>query len=355
MTVLLALLAALAQDPIADPTKDLEKLRAQVRELQDRVAQLEEGSVRDAELIRRLRTAIKTLETAAPVVQKETPPNGLQTVKGPGSVLKGRVLHVDAKFSFLLIDLGKDKNLQPGYRFEIVRKVYETNNPDYRLQKLGSAEFEKYIGEESSTSKLRVVEGNAADMKIEDEAVAIRSLDEKKEPAKAPLPEGPRNGVYKITGSAGRPGSPGYTINYGSLDGAKQTDIVFVYKDGIFKNKLRLDSIAKEFSVGNLIQPGTGPSDTPEAGDQVFTREFKKSMAGKVAMIDPSRGQVATDLRERDGVRRGQHLEIRRLGKKIGALTVTDVQAWGSWAKPDGDTKLDDIQKGDFLEAPEDK
>lgn len=354
MTVLLALLAILAQDPVADPAKDLEKLRAQVRELQDRVAQLEESSLRDAELIRRLRNAIKTLETAAPVAQKETPPSGLQTVKGPGSVLKGRVLHVDSKFNFVLIDLGKEKNLQPGYRFEIVRKVYETNNPDYRLQKIGAAEFEKYIGEESSTSKLRVVEGNSAEMKIEDEAVAIRSLDEKAAPAK-PVDAPPKNGIYKITGSAGRPGAPGYTINYGSLDGAKQTDIVFVYKDGLFKTKLRLDTVAKEFSVGNLIGAAPKPEDVPVPNDQVFTREFRKTIAGKVALVDNSRGQVATDLRQRDGIHPGQHLEIRRLGQKIGNLSVTDVQAWGSWAKPEGELTLDKIQKGDFVEVTDDK
>jgi hypothetical protein len=355
MTLLLAFLVAQAtENPGADGVRELEKLRAQVRDLQDRVSQLEDASVRDAELIQRLRTAIKTIELATPAPARPEGVGAEKPKEGPRAVLKGRVLHVDTKFNFLLINIGREKNLQPGYRFEIIRKVYSPGNPDPRVDKIGSAEFEKYIGEEESTSKLRVVEGNSADMKLDDEAVAIRALPEVKE-TKDPKPAEARpvNGVYKITGTAGRPGAPGFTINFGSIDGAKQTDIVFVYKDGVYKNKLRLDSVAKEFSVGNLIQPPNGTTDSPEVGDQVFTRELKKTVAGKVAMIDPNRGQVATDLRQRDGVHVGQRLEIRRLGQKIGILTVTDVQAWGSWAKPDQETKLDLIQKGDFVVAPE--
>ena len=355
MTLLFALLGMMtAQESADDLKKEVEKLRVQVRDLQERIGQLEDAAVHDAQLIQRLRTAIKTLELTSQT-EKPNIPNPPGNDQGPTKVLKGRVIHVDSKFNFLLIDLGRDRKLQPGYKFEIMRRVFDKDATDGRYQKLGSAEFEKYIGEEQSTSKLRVIEGTAAEMKVEDEAVAIRAVEPAgKEPVKAAPPE-PKNGIYKITGLAGRPGSTGYTINFGSSDKAKQTDIVFVYKDGVYKNKLRLDTVTKEFSVGNLITPAPDADHTPEVGDQVFIRELQKAMAGKVALVDEKRGQVATDLRQRDGVRIGQKLEVRRLGQRVGLLSVTDVQAWGSWAKLEGDTKLETIQKGDFVEAVDGK
>ncbi len=354
MTLLFALLGMIpAQAPADDLKKEAEKLRLQVRELQDRMGQLEEAAVHDAQLIQRLRAAIKTLELASHVDPLNIPP-APGNVGGPVAVIKGRVIHVDSKFNFLLISIGREKKLQIGYKFEIVRRVFDNDNPDGRLQKIGAAEFEKYIGEEQSTSKLRVVEGTAAEMKIEDEAVALRAVEARPvEPA--PPVTGPKNGVYKITGLAGRAGSTGFTINYGSTDKAKQTDIVFVYKDGVYKTKLRLDTVTKEFSVGNVITPPADAEHTPEVGDQVFIRELQKAMAGKVALVDEKRGLVATDLRQRDGVHIGQRLEIRHLGQKIGILSVTDVQAWGSWAKLEGDTKLEVVQKGDFVEAVDGK
>ena len=357
MTLLFALLSALApQDSADDLKKQVEKLRGQVQELQDRLGQLEEAAVRDAQLIQRLRTAIRTLEESARP-QAAGPQGGPHKVDGPTTVLKGRVIHVDSKFGFLLINLGRKEKLQAGYTFEIVRRIYEKDGPpEGRLQKIGSAEFEKYIGEEQISSKLHVTEGSAAEMKVDDDAVAIRALSDvpdRKEPVK--VDGGPRNGLYKITGMAGRAGTAGYTINYGTTDGAKQTDIVFVYKDGVLKTKLRLDTVAKEFCVGNLISPAADATHTPDVGDQVFIRELQKALAGKVALVDEKRGLVATDLRQRDGVRIGQKLEIRRLGQRVGLLSVTDVQAWGSWAKPEGDTKVESVQKGDFIEAVDGK
>lgn len=72
-------------------------------------------------------------------------------------------------------------------------------------------------------------------------------------------------------------------------------------------------------------------------------------LSGKIALVDERRG-VATDVRRRDGAMPGDRLNVMRQAKKIGTLVVTDVQEWGSWAKPDGDTKLEDFKKGDAVE-----
>ncbi|HLF93271.1 MAG TPA: hypothetical protein VJB14_07410 [Planctomycetota bacterium] len=355
MTLLFALFCALpAQETADDLRKEVEKLKVQNRDLQDRLAQLEESAVRDAEKIQRLRSAIKSLETVSSAAPTPKPADGIVHRLGPTEVIKGRVIHVEPKFNFLLIDLGKDRKLQPGYKFDILRKVYEKDNPDPRLQKIGAAEFEKYIGDFEESSKLKVVEGTTADMKVEDDAVAIRAL-AVKPPKVEEMPQPPKNGVYKITGLAGRGLDPGFMVNYGSVDGAKQSAVLFLYKDGVFKAKLRVDTVMKEFSIANLIAGSLVGTAKPEIGDQAFTRELQKSVSGKVALVDDKAGRVATDLRERDGIKPGHRLEIRRLGQRIGTLIVTDVQQWGSWAKPEGETKLDGIQKGDFVEAVEEK
>lgn len=356
MTLLFALFCALpAQETADDLRKEVEKLKVQNRDLQDRLAQLEESAVRDAEKIQRLRAAIKSIETVSSAVPTPKPADGIVHRQGPTEVIKGRVIHVEPKFNFLLIDLGKDRKLQPGYKFDILRKVYEKDNPDPRLQKIGAAEFEKYIGDFEESSKLKVVEGTTADMKVEDDAVAIRALAEVKTEKKPDPGPRPINGVYKITGLAGKGLDPGYMVNFGSVDGAKQSAVLFLYKDGVFKAKLRVDTVMKEFSIANLIAGSLVGTAKPEVGDQAFTRELQKSVSGKVALVDDKAGRVATDLRERDGIKPGQKLEIRRLGQRIGTLIVTDVQQWGSWAKPEGETKLEGIQKGDFVEAAEEK
>lgn len=346
MTLLFALLSALpAQESADDLKKEVEKLRTQNRELEARLTQLEADAVRDAEKIQRLRAAIKALETASKT-EPPKPADGIKIVDGPSEVIKGRVIHVEPRFNFLLAAIPPEKNLQPGYKFDIVRQIYDKDRPDDpRLQKIGAAEFEKLI---EGSAKLKVTEGNTSDMKLEDEAVAIRALPPKP-PAPVPGPREP-NGLYKITGTSGT----GFIVNYGTLDKAKQTDLVFIYKDGVLKGKLRLDSVMKEFSVGSLL-PQPKDAKAPEVGDQIFTRELQRNLTGKVALVDEKVGRVATDLRERDGVKPGQRLEVRRLGQRVGSLLVTEVQQWGSWTKPEGETKIEQIQKGDFVEAAEGK
>ena len=135
--------------------------------------------------------------------------------------------------------------------------------------------------------------------------------------------------------------------------GAKQTALMYVYKDGKFKTKLRLDKVEKQHSVGFVVD-GTMEMP-PEQGDQVYVKELNKTLAGKVALSDDKRGVLAVDLRQRDGVKPGMHCEVRRLGQKIGTVLITEVQNWGSWAKPEGDLRIDQVQKGDFVEVIEEK
>jgi len=71
--------------------------------------------------------------------------------------------------------------------------------------------------------------------------------------------------------------------------------------------------------------------------------------------LNAERGLLAVDLRKRDGVKIGQRFDVRRQGQPVGTIVIDDVQVWGSWAKPEGDTKIEQFQKGDFVEMIEEK
>jgi hypothetical protein len=359
----LALAASfLVQDSPDDLRKEVEKLKKQSVELQERLSLLEQAAVEDAQTIQRLRQVVKLLESSVPS-EPNSPkaPPGAPTPKyeggGPLQPIRAKVVFVDAKQNFIALSVGRKDKVEIGYRFQILRETYE-NGGESKLTALGIGEVEKFLGQDSM-AKLMIKEGNVADMKVDDLAVAIRKIGElappKEEGKTDPkvIPEAPKDGVYTITGRTGAGNGAGYVLNYGSVYGAHQTQLLFVYKDGKFKAKLRLDRVDKTHSVGFVVD-GT-MEVPPETGDQVYIRELNKSMGGKVALADEKGGRLAIDLRQRDGVKTGMHCEVRRLGQKIGTLLITDVQVWGSWAKPDGDLKIDQCQKGDFVEVIDEK
>jgi hypothetical protein len=368
MTAVWAMLLALgAQDPAAeDPrAREIETLRKENRDLRERLELLEQAALRDAETIQRLRTALKLLEARAeaPAPPEAPPPSAPpnapkapEKASGPRDVLRAKVVHVDPQFQWIYIDAGKPR-VQAGYTFEIFRDVYENGNPEPKAVRLGAAEFEKYIGQEESMSKLRVIEGRAEDMKVHDDAVAVRALPPvaAKPPAEGARPAEPsRPGMYRITGRAGRGAGAGYTIDYGSAQGARQSDLLYFYKDGVPTARLRIDRVDRDFCVAHIVD-GSLSGPPPEIGDEVSVREIKKALTGQVALSDEKRNLIAVNLRRQDGVKPGTRCEVRRRGQKVGTLLLTDVQVWGSWARPEGETRFEDIQRGDFVEVIEEK
>jgi hypothetical protein len=285
-----------------------------------------------------------------------------QKFPGPSVPMIGKVVHVNAERGYVTIGIGKPQNVQVGYRFEIFRETFEPGAGLPKKTKIGVAEVEKYIGQDSM-SWLKVIDGNVRDMRPDDIAVAIRGLapvappkdpKDPKDPkeTKEPAPDPSKAGAFSITGQTGT----SFLLDYGTVHGARQTDIVFAYHEGTLKARLRLDKVDKTYSVANLIAgsqvAGVPP---PERGDQIYTRELQKGLTGKVSFLNAKEGSLAVDLRPRDGIKVGQRYEVRRNGAKVGTVLVTDVQSWGSWAKPDGDTKYEDIQKGDFVQVLEEK
>ena len=348
--------------PQDDLRKELDQLKKQNLELQERLSLLEQNALENAQTIQRLRQMVKLLENNAPPTAEPAPsknpsgPSVKPDLNGPVKPIRAKLVFVNAKENFIAINAGKKEKVEVGFKFEIYRETYE-NGGETRLTRLGIGVVEKFLGGEEGMAKLNVLEGTTSEMKLDDLAVAIRKISDhapSKEEGKTPeakpeVPEAPKDGVYTIQGRVGA----GFVVNYGSVLGARQTALMYVYKDGKFKAKLRLDKVEKQHSVGFVVD-GTMELP-PEQGDQVHVKELNKTLAGKVALSDDKRGVLAVDLRQRDGVKPGMHCEIRRLGQKIGTVMITEVQNWGSWAKPEGDLRIDQIQKGDFVEVIEEK
>lgn len=127
--------------------------------------------------------------------------------------------------------------------------------------------------------------------------------------------------------------------------------------------------LASWFVLGRFGPPpkGSSPAQEPAGSPVSSTAEGsqpaqaappvenppRKSPSGKIALMDPQRGMVAIDLREREGVRAGQTLRVTRSSQSVGLLLVTEVHAWGFWAKPADKAMLETFQKGDTVEAPQ--
>jgi hypothetical protein len=350
------------QQPGEDLAKQVEDLKQENAKLAERLAQLEQSSLEDARLVTRLRQLVKVLQeqvSALEAMGRTETPTGAPAVAaapaaGPEKPVRGKVAYVDVKNGFITLGIGRREGVQVGYKFEIYREVAAPGG-ESRLQRLGMGQVEKFMGQESM-AKVLISEGQISEMKVDDIAVAIRRLSPVAAPAPPPLTATPlppgiegKDGAFTITGNAGN----AYILNYGSLAGAKQTDLVYAYHDGRMRAKLRLDRVEKGFSIANVVD---GSMSTPPAiGDAVFVREPRKVLSGKVALSDDKRGTLAVDLRKGDGITVGTRLEARRLGQKVGTLLVTEVQTWGSWCRPDGESKIEDFRKGDFVEAIEEK
>jgi hypothetical protein len=346
--------------PQDDLRKELDQLKKQNLELQERLSLLEQTALENAQTIQRLRQMVKLLENNAPPSTEPAPsktpgPSPKPDLNGPVKPIRAKLVFVNAKENFIALNVGKKEKVEVGYKFEVYRETYE-NGGESRLTRLGLGTVEKFLGGEEGMAKVVITEGSIAEMKVDDLAVAIRKIadhapskEEGKAEPKPEVPEAPKDGVYTIQGRLGA----GFIVNYGTALGARQTALMYVYKDGKFKAKLRLDKVEKQHSVGNVVDGSM--EMPPEQGDQVYVKELNKTLAGRVALSDDKNGKLAVDIRQRDGIKIGMHCEVRRLGQKIGTVMITEVANWGSWAKPDGDLRIDQIQKGDFVEVIEEK
>jgi len=342
------LMALVLQEPTPDD------LRKEIARLRQEVELLERQAVEDARTIQRLRTALRLLEDAGAAAPKAPANGGAKApAEGPAPTqpIRGKVHFVDPVNGFVAISVGKADKVEVGYKFEIFRETFEGGSDTPTQTRLGLGEVEKFLGT-GSTSKLKIIEGDVKEMKLDDVAVAIRKLPPAGAAPAAPAADPNRPAGYRITGRAGT----GYMIDYGQIHGAQQTAIVFAVKEGVVKAKLRLDRVDKSYSVANIVA-GSQPAGVPppDQGDEILLTEPNKQLSGKVAYLDSKTQLVAVDLRQHDGVKVGQRFGVHRLGKQVGVIEISEIHPWGSWAKLVPDTKHEDIQRGDIVRILDEK
>ena len=313
---------------------------------------LEKQAFEDAKTIVRLKNALKVLEgrAARPMVKPPGPKEGFQPPEeDPMEAIQIRLEFVDSENKFVVIAIGREAGVLPGFRFDIFREIIDGGSPSAIREDLGVGVVEKYLDSRETISKLNIIEGDVTKMRQGDHAVAYRKL--------PPRPKGdvvkvkpPSNhlGIYKITGRSDTGADAGFVITYGSDDGAHQTDVLYVYKDSRLKAKLRLDTVHSRFSVASVID-GT-QVQAPKIGDHVLKQELKNTVIGRVRINDDQRGILIDVGGQNHGVRAGDLFEVRRRGRKVGVIIVSTADLYYAYAKPIGETKRGDIKLGDHVE-----
>ena len=81
--------------------------------------------------------------------------------------IEAKVVFVDVKNNFIVIDKGKKAGLGTDFEYDVVRRTAD------KSETIGSASFEKFIGQESM-SKLLVDEKTASAVKVEDTVLCRR-------------------------------------------------------------------------------------------------------------------------------------------------------------------------------------
>jgi hypothetical protein len=344
---------------VEELTRRLEALERERTQLLEQIADLEQFGKEAAESISRLKKVIASggarpapgpnpgpAEGPAPA-----PANPKAAETGPTSPVQGKILTVVPEHGFMIVNLGEEDGVKEGWSFEVLRP-HRDQDGALTNELLGKATFEKYVSSSRSQSKLKIVDGDPEKMKYGDSVVANRSFD-KPLPAKpapekeAPAKDGQRS--IKIAGVSG----DSFFINAGAKDKLKQSDRVFVYRDKRAIAQLRLDQVGPDFAVGKIID-GTKTAEV-KADDEVFLKDFKTAIVGKVKRIETSGAATGAwiEVGRVQGVKPAMQFEVRRNGKLVGRLVVKEGGPHHSVCEPVPPLMLEDLKTDDFVESVE--
>lgn len=345
-------LAAL-QKRVAELEADREKAATENGKLRQEIEQLQQFSLEAAEKLARLRDQVGEGKAPSnPPSRTEDPPVDPKVrpdpAAGPIAPLKAKVLVKVPEFGFIIIDKGEPDGVKEGWTFDVLRKI-----PGDKYEVLGTAVFDKYVASTRNTqTKLRVVKGSTEKMNYGDLAVAHRNLGPAPAPGPDPAPgpgPGPAPEVekkYKVIAVV----KDSFFVDFGTRDGARLGDRIFIVRDNRAIAHLRLDSVDKEWSVAKLID-NTKVAE-PAQGDQVSIKEVKSTLMAKVRRNDEKTG-IYIDVGTMAGARVGMQFEVRRQGRPIGRIVLKQVDKFHAVAEPVGDTKAEDVMVDDFVESIE--
>ncbi len=349
----LLLSGLLAQDPqqqLDELKKDLARLRQDLTDLKTQ----KEGLTRENLMLKRDIDGLRVLqeETAREVLtlrqalRASKPADGEPPTPPPQTeeLIRAHIVYVDIKGGFVIIDKGERDGVRDGFRFELQRRIKrDPQRPDLiDTQRLGTAEFEKYVGTSKAQSKLKILTG--LDIRANDEATATRRIERATTPDVPPDTAAPAG--FKIKANVG----DAYMLNYGTRDGARQSDRVFVWKGGRQAAQLRIDAVDKEYSIARLIDK---TQVTPFGeGDEIRLKEDKAPLVGSVRINNAKQGILLEFAGKRD-VRVNMIFVVKRKDQKVGAVRVKNVLDYMAEVEVVEGTKIEDIQVGDTVEAQE--
>ena len=350
------------QEPVSDENarkleellrkvETLEKDRARLVEQIDNLEKFAQDAAKTiSELKKQLQTAAIRPPAPAEAGTEGKPAKGED--QGPVVPVHGKVLIVQPDYSFMIIDLGEDDGVKEGWNFEVVRTHKETDGKT-RNELLGKATFEKYVEtRRGSQSKLKIIDGNPANMKYGDTVVANRRLEpmpvaKAAADAAAPPPAGPRTfRIFGITGDT-------FLVDIGSRDGMKQSDKVYVYRDKRVIAQIRLDRVDEKFSAGKIIE-GTKIAELAQ-GDDVQLKDSNTAIVGKVKRIETTGVSPGAwiEAGQHHGVKKGMQFEVRRQGKAVGRISVKVLEKYYSICEAVAPMTLEDLRNDDFIESVE--
>lgn len=352
--------AAILMFPVQED--ELEKARARIKELEAErdklvkenerlkadVDSYREQCVETAKEIFELRQQLKTgakVETKVetkPETKTETKPetktDTAKTEVGPDAPLKGRVMFVDKENGFALLNIGKKEGVKIGYKFEIVREVKVEGQRQLQIKRLGVGEVVKLIGAEETHAKIKLVEGNIGDVGIEDEAIAFRKTGEATTTETKTETEKPKKEL-KVSGRTGDV----YLLNFGGQDGAKGATIVYAYRNKKQVGRLRIDTVEKDYCIARVTE-----GEVFE-GDLIEMQELKILIVGRIKHAHKKNG-LYLDITADTGAKAGLRMKVTRKGKQVGTIILDKVEKFYSTAVVEGETLLEDLKEGDFVE-----
>lgn len=340
------------QKRVTELEADREKAATENTKLRQEIEQLQRFSMDAAEKLARMREQVGEGKGPAMPPKTDDPPVDPRAkpdpAAGPVSPVKAKVLVKVPEFGYIIIDKGEPDGVKEGWAFDIMRKI-----PGDKYEVLGTAVFDKYVASSrNSQTKLKVVKGLTDKMNYGDLAVAHRNVGAVPEPGPEPLPspgptpapEGEKK--FKVIAIV----KDSYFVDYGTRDGARLGDRIFIVRENRAIAHLRLDSVDKEWSVAKLID--NTKVGEPAQGDAVSIKEIKSTLMAKVRRNDEKTG-IYVDVGTMGGARVGMQFEVRRQGRPIGRIVLKQVDKFHAIAEPVGDTKAEDVLVDDFVESIE--
>lgn len=334
-----------AKQPDTSPEERIQALEKQVRELTEALQAADRNATAYAKEIVRLRQLISALEAEnarlLEEIQRRVPIDkaSIANPNGPSKPMTGLVSAVSKDWKFLLAVL-KEAGEKPkeGYEFLIVKNGRNIAEGE-------AIKVEEPDGRSGYKLQIKVTKGKIDEIEPGDQVVAKRKLEHPDEPIRTEKGDATVDAVL----GDGRVG-----ITAGRLQNLRERDKVFLLRDGRVVAVLQLERVDLERSEGRVM-PGT-QLEQIRIGDKVhLTRadveEKREAVIGQVAYAEKD---IIIDIGSARGARPGQKYHVRRKGKSIGYVKVTDSQLGYSTCEPAEGTRRGDVQKGDIVELVRD-